>query len=217
MCFLRRFCSHIAPPVSQGKGLPIPPAAQKRRKPSGKSAAVLLIRPTMFYVLGVTARKGQALSLQRCGYEFAWGLSVSWVLLRGTPGTAFPTGRLRICPKFVGISPLLRGRRGRRPLQRNAADSPGVVTLLRRLLSACPTRSCCGMSERTFPTGEEARNAGKYLFLYTSSSSSSSSSPISSSNCSRAALTGWAVVMSAPASFSSSTGGRLLPEDRKRR
>ena len=43
-----------------------------------------------------------------------------------------------------------------------------------------------------------------------------SSSSIISPNCSSAALTGSAVVMSAPAIFSSSMGGMELPEDRKR-
>ena len=83
------------------------------------------MRPTLFHAMGVPARKGQALSLQwdggrlrmrpgwaigfgaaawasgrhalqPGGFGFARPCSVSRLLLRGKPGTAFPTGLVRI-------------------------------------------------------------------------------------------------------------------------
>ena len=58
---------------------------------------------------GVPCRKGQAPSLRGGDCGFAQNCGKMGALLRGTPGTAFPTGHVRIRRTFVMISPLLRG------------------------------------------------------------------------------------------------------------
>jgi len=80
----------------RGRRPDAPAATPRIYKTSGEFANVLRIRPTSFHVVAAAARKGQALSLQGGGCGFAAGGQLNSVLLRGAPGSARPTGCVRI-------------------------------------------------------------------------------------------------------------------------
>ena len=65
------------------------------------------------------------------------------VLLRGTPGTAFPTGRVRICRMWNQVIAVCCGgrpRAGRRPLQGRCVLSPISFPQRGKVASADPPR-----------------------------------------------------------------------------
>ena len=64
----------------------------------GRMRTRLRIRPRSALVVAHTAGASGRRPLQGSACEFALRLAKTGVFLRGTPGSAFPTGCLRICP-----------------------------------------------------------------------------------------------------------------------